>query len=227
MKKVYIIFLLVITFIFLSTYSPRKLKTNVENSNVFFKIQKIIILNNSIISENFIIKKLNSLYGKNIFLIKREDIEESLKNINFLQKIEVKKNYPETITIKIFETKPLGILLKEKSKYLLDSSSNLIEQDKNMSFVDLPNIFGDGAENYFVNFLNQLKNNKFPVNKIINYYYFGIGRWDLQLSSKKIIKYPYNANDQVIKKSVELLNREDFKNYKIVDLRVDGKIIVE
>ena len=96
-----------------------------------------------------------------------------------------------------------------------------------MSFDDLPNIFGDGAENYFVNFLNQLKNNKFPVNKIINYYYFGIGRWDLQLSSKKIIKYPYNANDQVIKKSVELLNREDFKNYKIIDLRVDGKIIVE
>ena len=30
-----------------------------------------------------------------------------------------------------------------------------------------------------------------------------------------------------IKKSIELLKREDFKNYNIIDLRVDGKIIVE
>ena len=30
-----------------------------------------------------------------------------------------------------------------------------------------------------------------------------------------------------LKKSIELLKREDFKNHNIIDLRVDGKIIVE
>ena len=30
-----------------------------------------------------------------------------------------------------------------------------------------------------------------------------------------------------IKKSIKLLKREDFKNYNIIDLRVDGRIIVE
>ena len=33
--------------------------------------------------------------------------------------------------------------------------------------------------------------------------------------------------ETAIKKSIELLDREDFKNYNIIDLRVDGKIIVE
>ena len=85
-------------------------------------------------------------------MIKRKDIEESLENIIFLKKIEVKKKYPDAIIIKIFETKPLGILFKDKKKYLLDSSSNLILINKDLKVDKLPNIFGENAENNFVIF---------------------------------------------------------------------------
>ena len=227
MKKFYRVFLLIITLIFLSTYNPSKFDANLKNDNIFFKIQKIIISNNLLVDRNEVLSKLNQVYGKNIFLIKRKDIEESLQKINFLKKIEVKKKYPDTITIKIFETKPLGILFKDKTQYLLDSSLNLIEMDKNIDFAELPNIIGDDAENNIVNFLDQLKTNKFSTNNIKNFYYFKIGRWDLELFDNKIIKLPYNVSSNVIKKANELLNRKDFQNYKIIDLRIDGKIIVE
>ena len=183
--------------------------------------------NNLLVDRNEVLSKLNQVYSKNIFLIKRKDIEESLQKINFLKKIEVKKKYPDTITIKIFETKPLGILFKDKTQYLLDSSLNLIEMDKNIDFAELPNIIGDDAENNIVNFLDQLKTNKFSTNNIKNFYYFKIGRWDLELLDNRIIKLPYNVSSNVIKKVSELLNRKDFQNYKIIDLRIDGKIIVE
>ena len=49
----------------------------------------------------------------------------------------------------------------------------------------------------------------------------------MQLANNKIIKFPENNSDEAIKKSIEMLEREDFKNYNIIDLRVDGKIIVE
>ena len=49
----------------------------------------------------------------------------------------------------------------------------------------------------------------------------------MQLVNNKIIKFPDNNIDGAIKKSIKLLEREDFKNYNIIDLRVDGKIIVE
>ena len=49
----------------------------------------------------------------------------------------------------------------------------------------------------------------------------------MQLANNKIIKFPENNIDDAIQKSIELLEREDFKNYNIIDLRVDGKIIVE
>jgi len=227
MKRFYRIFLLIIVFVFLSTYSPNKFEVNLENNSTFFKIEKIIISNNLLINKDDILTKLNQVYGKNILLIKRKDIEESLENISFLKKIEVKKKYPDTITIKIFETKPLGILFKDKKKYLLDSSSNLIEIDKKMDFVELPNIIGDDAEKNFINFLDQLKINEFPTNNIKNFYYFKIGRWDLELSDNRTIKLPYNVSNSKIRKSIELVNRKDFQNYKIIDLRVEGKIIAE
>ena len=60
-----------------------------------------------------------------------------------------------------------------------------------------------------------------------NFYYFQAGRWDLQLQNNKVIKFPDNNINDAIIKSIELLGREDFKNYNTIDLRVDGKIIVE
>ena len=42
-----------------------------------------------------------------------------------------------------------------------------------------------------------------------------------------MIKFPYNNIEEAIKKSIELLGRRDFEDYNIIDLRIDGKIIVE
>jgi cell division septal protein FtsQ len=227
MKKLYRIVLLILVLIFLSTYSPNKFDLILEKNNTFLKIQKIKIVNNFLIKSSEIKEKLSTIYNRNIFSIKKEDIEEPLKEINFLEKVEVKKKYPNTIVVKIFETKPVAILYKNKAKYLLDSSSNLIFLENNMNFNQLPSVFGIGAENYFVYFFNQLENNNFPINNIKKFYFFQIGRWDLQLANDKMIKLPHDNIEDAIKKSIELLNRKDFQNYNIIDLRVDGKIIVE
>ena len=227
MKKLYRIVLLILVLIFLSTYSPNKFDLILEKNNTFLKIQKIKIVNNFLIKSSEIKEKLSTIYNRNIFSIKKKDIEEPLKEINFLEKVEVKKKYPNTIVVKIFETKPVAILYKNKAKYLLDSSSNLIFFENNMNFNQLPSVFGIGAENYFVYFFNQLENNNFPINDIKKFYFFQIGRWDLQLANDKMIKLPHDNIEDAIKKSIELLNRKDFQNYNIIDLRVDGKIIVE
>ena len=95
------------------------------------------------------------------------------------------------------------------------------------NFNQLPSIFGEEAEKYFMYFFNQLENNNFPIESVKKFYFFQIGRWDLQLSNDKTIKFPYNNIEDAIGKSVELLNRKDFKNYNIIELRIEGKIIVE
>ena len=92
---------------------------------------------------------------------------------------------------------------------------------------NLPNIFGEGAEKNFINFFNQLGNNNFPKQRVKNFYYFKIGRWDLELLNNQIIKFPASKMVEAIQQSVELLTRKDFENYKVIDLRIHGKIVVE
>ena len=227
MKKLYRIIILLIAFTFLTTYSPNEFNVFPKKKNLFFKIQKIKIVNNLLIDESTIIEKLTEIYEKNILFIERNDIERPLKSIEFLEKIEVKKKYPNTIIINVYETEPVAILFKENHKYLLDSSSNLMPFNESMLFDDLPSIFGKEAEKDFINFFNQLENNNFSTKQVKNFYYFQIGRWDLELLNNQIIKFPASKIPEAIQQSVELLARKDFENYNIIDLRIPGKIIVE
>jgi len=227
MKRTYRITFLLTLLVFLSTFNPIELNLDVKKQDNLFKIQNIEVQNNLLIESNEIKKRLKNIYKKNIFFISEKDIAEPISEIDFLEKAEVKKKYPNTIIIKVFETKPTAIIYKNKVKFLIDSSSNLISHKNIDSFGELPSVFGESADENFIFFLDKLKKNNFPIEKINNFYYFQIARWDIQLHNNKVIKFPPNNINEAIIKALELLNREDFKNYNIIDLRVGGKIIVE
>ena len=220
------IVLLLATLVLLTTYNF-KTTSLTKSENTFFEIEKIKVINTDIINESEFIDKLNVLYGKNIITISKLEVENPLKSIDFINKIEIKKKYPETIIIKIYETVPVAIIYKNEIKYILDSKSNLAIFKKELNFSNLPSIFGSSAEDYFINFYNQLKSNGFPINKIKNFYYFRSGRWNVQLLNDKIIKFPDNIKINLIRQVIELLNRKDFSDYNVIDLRIDDKIIVE
>ena len=133
MNNIYRIILLLVAFFLLSTYTPKDYKITNKKVYNFFKIKEITVLNTKIINENDILKKLKDVYGKNIIFLKKDFIEKPLLTVDFLEKIEVKKKYPNTIIIKIHETKPIGILFKNEKKYFLDSMSKLIVFNKNLN----------------------------------------------------------------------------------------------
>ena len=228
MRKFYSILLLLITFIFLTTYNPSEIEFFSNKNNSIFNIKNIKILNNNRIKKSDIESKLSKIYGRNIFFIKTKDIQNVIKNIYFLDTVEVKKRYPNTLIIKIFETEPIAILLKNNEYFLIDDVSNLVPIKKNsVTNYDYPNIFGKDSEKHFLNFFNLLKKSNFPISKIKNYYYFQIGRWDLQLESSLLIKFPNDKTKSAIEKSIKLLNKKDFTNYEVIDLRINDRIIVQ
>jgi cell division septal protein FtsQ len=226
MIKIYKTLISLVILIFLTTYTPKQININ-KKEDFFFKIKKIEIINNNKINKSNIIKKLDYVYGKNILFIKKSDLEQALNTIKFLEKIEIKKKYPNTIIIKVYETSPVAILYKNNVKFIIDNLSNLIFYDKSTYKNNLPNVFGENSDLKFIKFYNLLKNEKFPIKRINNYYYFQINRWDVQLFNEQIIKFSSSKTEESIKQSIELLQRDDFKNYDVIDLRIYGKIVVE
>ena len=107
------IFIGLILFIFLSTY---KLK---NDYNIFkvFNIEKIEISNNTILDSDTIQKDLNFLYQKNIFSLNEKEIKENIEKNIFIESFEMKKIYPNSIKIKIFEKIPIAILHDKTEKF--------------------------------------------------------------------------------------------------------------
>ena len=79
-----------------------------------FNVKKIIIENNSLLKEKDIKILLTPIYQKNIIFLKNKDIQKALKKNNFIESFNVKKKYPSTLKIKIFEYEPIAILIDKK-----------------------------------------------------------------------------------------------------------------
>ena len=110
MKKLYRIIILLVSLIFLTTYSPNKFSVIPEKKKLFFKIQNIKIINNHLIDESKITEKLNEIYvnhtGQNIKKIEeyldRDSFmgPEEAKNFGLIDKIVNKREDIEDITNK-------------------------------------------------------------------------------------------------------------------------------
>ena len=83
-----------------------------------FGLKKIIIENNLLIKDNEINDLLLSFYNKNLIFLKKSELEKALMQNSYIESFVVKKKYPDTLKITIFEKKPFYIN-KQKRKIFI------------------------------------------------------------------------------------------------------------
>jgi cell division septal protein FtsQ len=224
-KKIKILFYIIV-FIFLSTISFFE-RTNIFGKKFFFQLKEIEISGYKKVDRIAMQRRLNSLIGQNLLLIKRRDIEDIISENKLISEYAVVKQYPNKIIVKLKEATLLAKLIKDKKKYFLADNNNLIPYADHLNDQYLPNVYGKDAEYYFNNFQKLLKLNNFNLNIISSYYFFQINRWDLVTNDQKIIKFPSKGLEEAIKVAKKLLNNKDFDKYSVIDLRINNKIIIQ
>ena len=161
---------------------------------------------------------------KNIFFLNKFELEKKLKSNELIENYTVFKKYPSSIEIRVTKTKFLANVFKDGKFFVLGSNGKLIySTDKNNN---LPNIFGDYDKASFFNLLKSVKKTKFEQSKIKNLYFFKSGRWDIETNQNVIIKLPKENLEVSLNLSLGVLNNNEFKNIKILDLRQDNQVIV-
>ena len=200
------------------TFEPKKLTSK-------FNVKKIIIENNSLLKEKDIKILLTPIYEKNIIFLKNIEIQKALEKNNFIESFNVKKTYPNTLKIKIFEKKPIAILQKQKTKFYLSKNIDLIEYKKLSDYQNLPYVFGN--EKKFQIFYNDLKSIKFPLYQIEKYILYETDRWDLETIDKKIIKLPIKNYIKSLENYLELRNSDDFEKFQVFDFRINKQLILK
>ena len=190
-----------------------------------FNIKEIIIENNVLLSEKDIKKSLSSIYDKNLLFLKNKEIEEKIIQNSFIDSFNVKKKYPNTLKIKIFEKKPIAILFNQKKKFYLSEKIDLIDFYELQNYKNLPYVFGNKDD--FSIFYKNLKKINFPFIMIKKYTFYKTNRWDLETMDNKVIKLPVTNYISSLKNYLNLKEKKEFKNYKVFDYRIRNQLILK
>lgn len=190
-----------------------------------FNIQKIIIENNFLLNEKEIKKLLTPIYDKNIFFVGNSTIANVLMQNDFIESYNIKKKYPHTLKIKIFEKKPIAILIDKKNKFYLSDKVDLITFKKIKEYQNLPYVFG--KKKNFEILYNDLKKNDFPFNIIKKYTFFETNRWDVETTDDNLIKLSSKDYVKNLNNYLDLIKKNNFKKYKTFDYRIDNQLILK
>ena len=190
-----------------------------------FKINKINIENNFLLKEVEIKNLLIDIYSQNLLLLKNKEIENALMQNSLIESFKIKKKYPDTLNIKIFEKKPVVILQTKKNKFYLTEKNELIKFKMYQEFKDLPYVLGNRKE--FGTFYVSLKKINFPLNLIKKYTLYELNRWDLETVDGKTIKLPPKNYTRYLKNYLNMQNKKSFQKYKIFDFRINDQLILK
>tara|TARA_B100000963_G_scaffold111424_1_gene96997 strand:- start:8068 stop:8724 length:657 start_codon:yes stop_codon:yes gene_type:complete len=190
-----------------------------------FKIQEIEIKNNEILGRQEIIDDLDFLYNENIIFLNTFKIKKILKEISFIDGLNIKKIYPNKLEIKIFEKKPIAILINKGDKFFLSKKIELIEYREISKLNNLPVIYGD-KKNFKILYQN-LNKAKFPIDYIKQYNFLDSNRWDIEMIDKKIIKLPNYDYVKSLKSFLEIKDNRNVNKYKVFDFRLKNQLIMK
>ena len=189
-----------------------------------FNLKEINIENNILTKKKDIKKLLFPIYNKNLIFLKNLEIEKALMQNSFIESFEIKKKYPNTLTIKIFEKKPIAILQYNKNKFYLSEKIELIKFENLSNYQNLPYVIGSKED--FEIFYNSLNNINFPFDQIKKYTLYESKRWDLETVNNKLIRLPAKDYIKSIKNYLNLINDNNFKKYKLFDYRINNQLIL-
>ena len=200
--------------------------TSINNYNLFnkklFNISHIEVNGFSDKKNTLIKDEIRNTIDKNIFFVEKKNFKKLIDR-NDTKDLLIKKIYPNKLIINFIPAKPICIILFKDDKIILGDNGKKLNIKTTKK--KLPIVSGsENIDNIFkvVNLLRLSKLDYGKINKII---LFKSGRFDINLESELLIRFPIKYTEEIINHSNRLLNDKKFINSKVIDLRLKNRII--
>ena len=215
-------FFYIFLFIFLSSINNFSW---IKTKNVIFKINEIEVVGLKKDLKNNIKKKLQFLFGENIFFLNSDKIKDVLNNVKYIENYEITKNFPSKLKLNIKKAKILAQAFENNTKYYIGSNKKKIYFLEEIEDKNYPTIFGKFSIEEFIKLRDIMYDAQFNLNNIDNYYYFQSERWDIELKNGTLIKLPRENINSAIILVKKIISKNLNKEKNIIDLRVEKQII--
>ena len=167
-------------------------------------------------------------YEKSIFLIPIKKISKKLVENKWIESVNIKNNYKNTIIVQIRELVPVGIYIDENKKSYFDKKGKIIDlvTNKNFHYKDLVIFQGDNALINSIYFRESIP--EFLKGRVEEAIFLNNRRWNIKLKNGIILKLPEKNITESLKNYVKIfesISNEEIKEIEFIDLRLSNKAI--
>ena len=234
--KINIFFFLVFVFFFIYLYLNFNKFNNVtseliqEYSNKYnYNLKKIQVTGLTNLNKDEILIFFNKFKNNSIFLVSVKEISNEIKKNKWIQEVNIRNDYKNTLTVNIKEETPIGIYENNNQKILFSKNLAILEiLGKNHDFENLITFYG---ENSIINSKNLiLKIDQDILTKIKTATFIKNRRWNIKLKNMIILKLPETNLEKAMenyKKIYSNLSNKDLKDIEIIDLRIINQATIK
>ena len=219
-KKNKLIYIYILLFLLITSINNQ----NIYNQKIFSNELIFKITGLSYADNQKLIRDLININNDNIFKIDEKKIFERIKENNSVLNFYAKKEYPNKIDIIINEATYVGKIYNKDKLLLIGSNGKLIDHNAN-NVKDLPYFYGDFKREEFLKLLFVINKTQLDIKNISSFYFFPSERWDIKFKDGLLLKLPNEDLINVLSEALLLKNNQNFKNSKIIDLRIKNRII--
>ena len=189
-----------------------------------FNLEIIVVENNLLLKDKDIKNLLIPFYNKNLIFLDNNKVKKALLQNSFIESFKIKKKYPNTLKIEIYEKKPIAVLFNKKNKFYLSEKIDLIEFKNLPNYRTLPYVLGNKDD--FKIFYKNLKKINFPLDIIKKYSLYKTNRWDLETKDNQVIRLPSKNYTKSLENFLNLKSKNNFEKYELFDYRISNQLIL-
>ena len=155
-----------------------------------FGISKLHLAGNVRTAPVTILAALGFEPGRSIFTADLPGARARLLQLPWVAEAEVKRRYPDDISVRIVEKQPFARWQSPKGLYVVERSGGLITDKDLEPFHNLPLLAGDGAPRVAAEFVDAVAQHRAIVARVQTYQYQSGRHWNLLLDDGVLVKLP-------------------------------------
>ena len=198
--------------------------------NDFFKIKHIQITGNEK-TKKYELREILSENLNNLIIFDKDQAKILLEDIGWIKRANIKKIYPNTLSVNIIESDPFAIFYENQNIFLIDIDGQIITSNPDLNkYNNLIAVRGEKAEKKLNESIKEININ-FPGirGKVDGLEFIDKRRWNLVLSNDLLVKLP---DVDVMESLINL--KKLFEDNQIldsniieVDLRIKGRAVIK
>lgn len=195
------------------------------------KIERVEIQGNKIVPTNLILNKILSSLGdvskESLILINLDKLEDDVTSIGWIEGVQIRRKFPDTLIIKVIERTPKLIWQSNRKIWLADTEGNLLTDKMDKKYIHLPVIIGQDPVKDIPEFYTIINSSE-KLSKLVNgASKVGGRRWDVALSNGIKVKLPEEKPINAWMKLEEIQSNQTLFSKKInyIDMRIEGELV--